>query len=169
MKPYFSLLFFLFVFDLSASQEMKRVNSIVDDIVTLRKNYEKQVEDLKAKNNYYEDEIKNLKSEIKELKKSKKRVKIVKEVCKNENQFPKLKIDKRFFSFDASAFRLRNDAPIYEDEESDKIIARWEKGTSFTSHIATQKRVKITGYFVNRIWKKADKDMWIDRHDIIKR
>ena len=167
---------FLVTVELSATQEIQRIDSIVKDITTLRKSYEQkllvekeQVKVLQEKNRAYEIQIKDLKNQIKHIEKSKKRKIIVKKICKDEDGFPKLKIKKGIYDFDASAFRLGVDSAIYADAKSNKVIAHWEKGTSFTSHIATDDRVKITGYFVNGLWQKAAKEMWIIRENVIKR
>ncbi len=202
----FLLTFFLFFScNLFATEEIQRIDAIVDDIEKLRHSYEKQLFDLKEKNivlehenSVYKKKITHLKNQIKELNKQLKRQKkspktkvIVKEkikkivirqpLCEDENKFPTLKLKKstqaivkkskkvEIIHFKASAFRLREDANIYAGIRSLKTIGKWEKGTSFTSNVRTQTRVKITGYFVNKVWKKADKEMWVERSRIQKR
>ena len=64
----------------------------------------------------------------------------------------------------ASSFRLNKDAIIYDNVDGKKIL-NWDKKTSFTSNIRTDKWIKITGYFVDRIWKKSKKNMWIKTSD----
>jgi len=43
-----------------------------------------------------------------------------------------------------------------------KVLEQWEKHTSFTSNVKSKNRIKITGYFVNKKWRKASKEMWVD-------
>ena len=141
--------------------------------------YKKKIADLQK-------EIKKLhKQQIRQVKKTEPKV-IVKEkiqkivitqplLCEDENKFPKLKLknsssasklkqkELKIIHFKAAAFRLREDADIYGGMHSPKVVDKWEKGTSFTSNVKTTKRIKITGYFINKVWKKADKEMWIER------
>jgi len=188
-----SLLIF-FTIELYASQEIQRIDSIVNDITALRKEYKEKLLDEKEKNiilsqenKAYKRKILNLENEIKKLKillknrenKTKNQV-IVKEkikkivvlpLCKKENSFPKLKLkeDTQIQHFKATAFYFTKTANIYAGVNSMKIIGRWDRGTSFTSNTKTQTRVKITGYFVNRIWTKADKEMWADIANVKKK
>ncbi len=176
------LFFTLFSSVLFSAQEIERIDNIVNDIEKLRHSYEKQLLSLRQKskilqseNRDYKKEIAHLKAQIEVLNRKLKREKpkkivLAQAVCKEENKFPKLKLKKsQIFHFKASAFRLREDADIYGDKESLKIIDRWERGTSFTSNARTKTRVKITGYFVDKVWKKADKEMWIDLSSVKQR
>ena len=181
------LAFFLLYLKLFATEEIKRIDAIVDDIEKLRHSYEKKLYDIKEKNKSYEKKIADLQKELQKLQqelakqqKSPKTKLIVKEkikkiviaqpLCVNENRFPKLKLkNKTTMHFKASAFRLREDADIYADMNSLKVIDRWEKGRSFTSNVRTDTRIKITGYFVDKIWTKAQKEMWIERQSVKKR
>lgn len=70
--------------------------------------------------------------------------------------------------FKASAFRLSKNAVIY-DKVNGKKLYKWGKGTSFTSSIKTQNWVKITGYFVDRVWMRSSKELWVKSADVIKR
>jgi len=70
--------------------------------------------------------------------------------------------------FKASAFRLNKNALVY-DKLNGKKLYEWEEGTSFTSSIKTQNWVKITGYFVDRVWMPSSKELWIKSIDVIKR
>jgi len=165
------------------ADEMQRIDSIVNDISKIRKNYEAKLLTVKEKNivlqqkvQNYNVNIKKLENQINQLKnilktKECKEIKpIITAMCEEENPFPKLKMknDKiRFFK--PSAFRLKNDANIYESSEAVNIIANWEKERSFTSNEGTTDMIKITGYFVNKVWRKAEKNMWIRNSDTIKR
>ena len=115
MKRYVFILLFAFICSLDASQEIQRIDSIVNDITVLRHTYKEKLMDAKEKNIILEQEnrsaqrkIKNLENKIKELqtllKNREKQVKkeiVVKEkikkivlqsTCKDENPFPKLKL-----------------------------------------------------------------------------
>ncbi|ADN09317.1 hypothetical protein [Sulfurimonas autotrophica] len=166
------LLVLIFVLNLYAD-EIQRIDSIVEDITKLRMNYQKSQKEI----NIYKNRVKTLENELKianNLLKAKENniVKIkVKEVkCLNnqENVFPKLKMRTKIIHTNASAYRLNKNAPIYNDINGMKID-EWEKGTSFTSNQKTDKFIKITGYFKNRQWVKAEKPLWIDINDAFKR
>jgi hypothetical protein len=89
---------------------------------------------------------------------------------KDKNVFPKLQIEKEFLeaesleSFQASSFRVNKNTAIYDAIDGSKI-AEWEENTSFTSNQKTKKWIKITGFFVDRVWQKATNDMWIKIED----
>ncbi len=195
MKRYlFALLFLMFAIELCASEEMQRIDSIVNDITMLRKSYEEKLLYEKEKNIILEQEkrtsqrkIQNLENEIEKLqtllKNREKQVKkeiVVKEkikkivlqsACQDENPFPKLKLKKlekqsKLHYFKASAFRLKESANIYAGMNTMKVLQKWEKHTSFTSNIKSEKRIKITGYFVNKKWTKATHEMWVDLTDV---
>lgn len=67
-----------------------------------------------------------------------------------------------------SAYRMAKNAPIYS-APGGSVIDTWEERRSFTSGTASNGWVKITGYFVNRVWQRADQDMWVKESDVIKR
>ena len=81
---------------------------------------------------------------------------------------PKRKEVEKLERFKASAFRLNKNAVIYDKVNGEKID-EWNKETSFTSSIKTQNWVKITGYFVDKVWMRSSKELWIKSSDIIKR
>ena len=180
MKFLLFTFFIIFSSHSFASQEIQRIDSMVHDIEQLRQNYEKRITELQEQNSIYEKKISSLENQIDILKNSKKsnkkieKIKVVveKEVCKDENKFPNLKLKhqkEHLIHFEASAFRFKDDAPIYADLNSNVIVDKWEKGTSFTSNLKSEKRIKITGYFVDKTWKKAEKNMWVDLDDVVKR
>ncbi|MCK9474034.1 hypothetical protein [Sulfurimonas sp.] len=98
--------------------------------------------------------------------------------CEEKSIFPKLimkdEYQKKSFdkdeiiTFQASAFRLKTDSIIY-DGINGNAIDKWERGTSFTSNTMSEGWVKISGYFVNRKWKKAQKELWVRSAQTIKR
>lgn len=67
-----------------------------------------------------------------------------------------------------SAYRMATDAPIYS-APGGSVVDTWEARRSFTSGTAANGWVKITGYFVNRVWQRADRDLWVKESDVIKR
>lgn len=166
------LLVLVFVLNLYAD-EIQRIDSIVKDITKLRMDYQKS----KKKIDIYKNKIKTLENELKianNLLKTKEKnivkIKVKKVICLNnqKNVFPKLKMRTKIIHTKASTYRLNKNAPIYNDIYGKKI-GEWEKGTSFTSHIKSEKFIKITGYFVNKQWTKAEKPLWIDIDDAFRR
>ena len=65
-------------------------------------------------------------------------------------------------------FRTLHEASIY-DAPNKNMIAKWEKGKSFTSYIEAGDWIKITGYFINRKWVPAQKELWIRKSDAFER
>ena len=182
------LLVVVFTFTLWGD-EIQRIESIVKDIEELRKQYDASLEQHQKdseKIKQYEQVIKSLKIKIKNQEKllknkenkNKKTVKTKKciyEIKKNDNKFPNLVMKHtqkdstvQIEYFTASAFRLRHDAPIYNDVKG-SVIATWEAKTSFTSNQRFGKWIKITGYFTNRVWHSAEKELWVHSEDVIKR
>jgi len=164
----FMIMIFLALFftvQLSAIEEIDRIDSIVSDIEKLRKEYKIKLAEEREKNSTLVNrihelqvEITSLKIQIKKLKKAKKPKKKVHSKRKHKKQ--------SLYHFKASAFHLSKNANIYADKSTNRVIEKWEKGTSFTSNLKSDKRIKITGYFVNKVWKKADKNMWVNLIDV---
>lgn len=67
-----------------------------------------------------------------------------------------------------SAYRMASDAPIY-NAPNGRVVDTWEARRSFTSGTAANGWVKITGYFVNRVWQRADQELWVKESDVIRR
>jgi len=70
--------------------------------------------------------------------------------------------------FTTGTFRVKANTNIY-DSPNGKKIDEWEINRSFTS---TQKKgtwIQITGYFIDKKWIKATKNMWIEEQDTLKR
>ncbi len=67
-----------------------------------------------------------------------------------------------------SAYRMAKDAPIYSAPNG-SVVDSWEERRSFTSGTSTTGWVKITGYFVDRVWQRADEELWVKESDVIKR
>jgi hypothetical protein len=67
-----------------------------------------------------------------------------------------------------SAYRFASNAGVYNGINGTKIDM-WEQGRSFTSGTSSSGWVKITGYFVNRVWQPAEEEMWVKESDVIRR
>lgn len=132
-----------------------------------------------------ENEIKNLKNQINNTKISKKQNSVEKviikekvEVCsknqiKKDNQFPALQmrdIDRKQIDIERTpqTYRLKRDAAIYTAINGDKI-EEWEEQSSFTSNYRSNNWIKITGYFRDRVWHKAQRELWIKAQDVKQR
>lgn len=210
-----ALFIVLLLVSFSQADEMKRIESIVEDITKLRVQYKECQNTLKSKETLKADIVKpnknysksvqyqkQLKTEIDYLNKlSKKNKKIIQKYKKllkikendilalkksikkqskqalkkiDDNPFPKLMpkenedLKEKVLITKASTYRLKSDSDIY-DSPNGKRIKIWTENTSFTSNKKTINWVKITGFFVDKKWKKAKKDMWIKNSQIIKR
>lgn len=69
--------------------------------------------------------------------------------------------DDTIINFKPITFHLIRDSIIYDAVDGEQID-KWEKNTSFTSGVKTENWVKITGYFVDRKWRRAQKEMWVE-------
>lgn len=67
-----------------------------------------------------------------------------------------------------SAYRMATDASVY-NAPNGRVVDTWEARRSFTSGTTANGWVKITGYFVNRVWQRADQDLWVKESDVIRR
>ena len=67
-----------------------------------------------------------------------------------------------------SAYRMATNATIYSAPNGTKADI-WESGRSFTSGTSYDGWVKITGYFVNRVWQPASEELWVKESDVIRR
>jgi hypothetical protein len=67
-----------------------------------------------------------------------------------------------------SAYRMASNAPVY-NAPSGSVVDTWEARRSFTSGTASNGWIKITGYFVNRVWTRADEELWVKESDVIRR
>ena len=137
---------------------------------------------ISEKEKEYESRIKNLENQINTLKNNKKQKYIKKQVkkeekqvcltnqIKDENLFPKLQVKNEYGEsetlsfFKPASFRANKKAPIY-DAINGSQIDQWDEDTSFTSNQKTENWIKITGYFVEKVWKKALTEMWIKVQD----
>lgn len=187
MKP---LLVFFLLLSFANCDEIQRIEHIVKDISKLRLEYERCKEELGSstlleENSRLQNRVQELEKVVKKqeilLKTKEKRAKnlfIYSDRCEEESPFPDLMMkdehkevsaDKNeIITFKASAFRLKTDSVIYDAAEGKKVDI-WEKGTSFTSNSMMEGWIKISGYFVKRKWKKAQKELWVRSAQTIKR
>jgi len=179
MKRVF-FIFFLYATTINATDiELHRVSVMVDDIKELREHYEKALQEEQQKNetlqkklNMALEAVQSLRSQIKSEISSQKVCQ--KLIVKEENSFPKLKTEakdeQKIIVFKAAPFRLKNNAKIYNNFENPKYITTWDAGRSFTSNQKTTNGwVKITGYFIDRVWQPATQDLWVEEKNVIQR
>jgi chromosome segregation ATPase len=67
-----------------------------------------------------------------------------------------------------SAYRMATNAPVY-NTPGGSVVDTWEERRSFTSGTVSNGWIKITGYFVNRVWQRADQELWVKESDVIRR
>ncbi|MCD6260105.1 MAG: hypothetical protein J7J31_10955 [Helicobacteraceae bacterium] len=147
--------------------ELEKSNIDLENI--LKSKYEKLLAQKDNRIKYLENQIKNKQKPIKE----------------EFNQFPKLvmkketlqkreipsKIDKSSVKeqvTEPSVYRLKYESDIFESVDG-VVVDRWEEERSFTSNRKYKNWVKITGYFVDQKWRKAERDLWIVEENILKR
>ena len=181
MKHFISL---IFLGVLLSANEMDRIEMIIKDVENLRKDYAECINELdtqtlkylaqkenKISDNSNDDEKKILKQSYEKRLQEKNKI-----ISSLETQIKKLtnttirtlSTPQNIETFKASNFRLSEDSKIYNAIDG-KVIDTWEIETSFTSGTMTQDWIKITGYFIDRKWLKAKKDMWIKKNHIKKR
>ncbi len=70
----------------------------------------------------------------------------------------------------AAAYRMAVDAPVY-NAPSGSIVDTWEARRSFTAALPSGGWIRITGYFVNRVWQptRDDEYLWVRERDVIRR
>ncbi|MBC8237034.1 MAG: hypothetical protein H8E76_02275 [Helicobacteraceae bacterium] len=161
------------------NEKSKKVN---EDILENKLNNEKSKnkslsDDLKIK---YEKIIKNkdnliisLKNQINNNKKSEI---VKKEICEDDNPFPSLMMKENkkkqkpayTLEFKAGTYRLNKESEIYDDMDGN-ILFIWEDKSSFTARKVTQDWIKISGYFIDRKWKKAEKSLWVKKVNAVAR
>ena len=178
MKLLFSIVVLM---SLLHSDEIQRVNEMVNDITKLRNNYQECQEDLKnrfVKTNYNELEKYKLlfkKERVNNIKLFKEQKQMIKDMRwfadtiallenklkEKESKKKSKKVVLQKVSFvKPGTFHLKTNSNIY-NKINGKKVDTWEKNRTFTSNIRSADWIKITGYFVNRKWTKAKKSLWI--------
>ncbi len=153
-------------------QKYKISNLSIEDLENQIIDYKKLLEIKENENNTLENEISNKKCKPKLIVKKPENTNIFpKLIMKNEyeQQVLKKEISKEIIKeFKARTFRLKQESDIYDSIDG-KVIDNWEDTTSFTSNIWTANWIKITGYFIDKSWLKAKKDLWIPKDRVQKR
>ncbi len=91
------------------------------------------------------------------------------EITITVNKTPQVALKpERIITTTGNAYRMNKEAQVY-DAPDGKPIELWEEKTSFTSNVFEGDWIKITGHFVDRIWQKSTKDMWVKSEDTLKR
>jgi hypothetical protein len=95
-------------------------------------------------------------------------------ICKEGNEFPELLMKEEYqpqenlTATPPVVYRLNKESKIY-DAIGGSVFFRWEEKTSFTSVFETKNWVVISGYFVDKVWKRAEQNLWIEKSNITKR
>jgi len=134
------------------AEPLENVDAAVREITIVSQGYEQKLQTQEEKCKALEDEIKSLKNQINELKKSKKST-----------------MEESLVSFSPTTFQTQKEAPLYPSAKSREVVEYWEKGRSFTAYQKQGERIRISGYFVEKVWQKAEGDLWIDAADVAKK
>lgn len=135
----------------------------------------------KTKKSYKDKEIESLEKQIikyknlilskdEEIKKLEKKNSTYKEIAQKDLDNQILKSNEKVLVVDmeAATYRLTCESDIY-DFVNGKVVDHWDAERSFTSNKGAKGWIKITGYFVDKKWQKAEKELWIKSSDILKR
>ncbi len=196
MKYFF--IFLILSFSILNADEVQRIESIVNDISKLRSDYGQTqssvVEiELQLEEETYKNKILTLNNEINTLKKSIKLKEEKKIICKiivpkiikttviikknlntqsleDNNKFPNLLMKEQFKRTETLTYTysVKTEVNIYDIIDGEKI-AVLGKSTSFTSNEKTLEWIKITGYFIGKVWRISDTEMWIKSSNVLKR
>jgi len=161
--------------------------------IKILKNTKNDIETYKKEVKTKDNEIKTLKNQLVFLEKNTKNEpkivikEVLKEVVKEKKIYPKdanvfptlmpkntnnkredFKEKEVVQETKPTTYRLKNDSNIYTKFDGNEIYI-WEEDRSFTSNIRTQNYIKITGYFVDKKWQKAEEELWIKKVDVFER
>lgn len=143
------------------TKEIKSLNNQIKDLKNILKSKESKIKKLGLKySKNRENEQKCLRNQIKQ----------------RDGVFPQLQMKEQYrlvqndelVYFKPSAFRLNKEAQIFDGIDGEPIET-WESMRSFTSNQKTKKWVKITGYFVDKVWRPSQKELWVLESDTIRR
>lgn len=120
--------------------------------------------------------LKELEACKKRPKRSVKKVQTSKDICVDDNPFPVLMKKKTITEPKAplrdkpltGVFRIKGESSIYNTVDGD-VIEIWEDKRSFTSNVSKGDWIKITGFFINKIWTKANNALWVKKENTIPR
>jgi hypothetical protein len=128
--------------------------------------------------------LKKLEACKKSPKRSVKKVQMSKDVCIDDNPFPVLmkkkskkepKIKRAPSELRtpepkerSGVYRIKGESAVY-DAPKGRVIEIWEDTRSFTSNVSKEEWIRITGYFVDKKWTKADSELWVKEVNTLKR
>ena len=140
----------------------KRIQSLENEILTLE-------EEVKTKENT--PIVRSSKKQIKSKNQTKQKSCLKSKIKVETNTFPNLalksefqKKDKEVHYFKATTFRVNKLAYVYDTVEGD-VVDEWEESRSFTSNQKSNGWIKITGYFINKVWTSSKTPLWIESKD----
>jgi len=154
------------------ADEMTRIDAIVSDITDLRVDYAKCQKELSLKKDSSTQQ--DLQKQIYDLQRVVKELKLKLKIKKNNDAFPKLIMKDKFVNnndiikFKAASFRLKYESIVYDGIDGN-MIDKWDVLTSFTANTKTKSWIKISGYFVNKKWTPAKKEMWVKIQQVEKK
>lgn len=144
-------------------QQVKTENMLLKSEINSNANLYEEIKELKKQLNFHKKLLISKNKTIENLKKKQ---------LVSKNKFPKLIMKKSTESsteiFKPASFHLIVDGDVY-DGINGKKITKWNKNRSFTSNEKTSEWIKITGYFINKKWVAASKNMWIKLSDVSKK
>jgi len=116
-----------------------------------------------------ETKVKQLTLLVEQMKKTKTTPVIVykKAEVQKKSQVQK-KVHTKTKTSHSATYRLNRDSYIYNEDDGE-ILDTWAEGTSFTSNKRTSRMIKITGFFVDRVWRKAEKNIWVKSENAFER
>ena len=158
---------------------IKKIQDKNNEIEKIKQKYEMTIENQLKKIKTLENDKKNFLRKSSASKKN---------ICKDDNQFPKLmmkddtsshvkiqdpktkdiEIVEEVQETPPSTYRLNKQSKIYNGVHG-KELTTWEDKTSFTSRKLSQNWVNISGYFVERQWVKATVELWVERKNVTQR
>ncbi len=143
-----------------SANDVQRLYEIVSDVNNV------QTDNTEA----LEQKVKRLEKKVRELTLALKQKEAKAHIKQKTPMKPKVsvKTKPKKKSSQIGTYRLLRDAYVYNEADGE-ILYTWEKGRSFTSSKHTDRMIKVTGYFVNRIWRKAEKDMWVKSENAFRR
>lgn len=142
------------------------------EILNMKKRYEVLLHQQENKIITLKNQIKNKKNTISEKKET-----LFVTHCEEPNPFPKLMMREKSEAKTqrhseqkkkAHTYRLKIQSDIYGSIDG-KVIDSWEEQRSFTSDKKYENWIKITGYFVDKKWRKAKEDLWVLEENVSQR
>lgn len=155
-------------------KELQSSNSDNNTEIQIEKKYRKKIHSLKNQIKSLNNLVKEKENEISRLKKryskiTKNQIKVKCNLDNKTNVFPNLIMrEQKEKEVGAATYRLTQESVIYSDVNG-KEIDKWEKSTSFTSTLRLGNWIKISGYFVDKKWQKAQRQMWVEASHAFKR